>query len=259
MGVFSGNDVDNTGDAEVTLKTPAGVDLLGQQTSAGSLPVVIASNQTAIPVTGTFWQATQPVSGTVTANQGTSPWVISATTLPLPTGAATSALQTTGNASLAAIDAGIPAALGQTTMANSLPVVIASNQTPVPVTFSTAAATNILKTAAITTTSATAGQVILTYTVTAGKTFFLQYIAMGAYLSSQPGNSNPINLGTASMETPSGTIVVQSERFHPKISDFVLTFPQAIPIASGVVIRVTADPSSTSSTVWEANFGGYER
>lgn len=28
-------------------------------------------------VTGTFWQATQPVSGTVTANQGTSPWVVS--------------------------------------------------------------------------------------------------------------------------------------------------------------------------------------
>jgi len=28
------------------------------------------------PVSGTFWQATQPISGTVTANQGTSPWVI---------------------------------------------------------------------------------------------------------------------------------------------------------------------------------------
>jgi hypothetical protein len=28
-----------------------------------------------VAVTGTFWQTTQPVSGTVTANQGTSPWV----------------------------------------------------------------------------------------------------------------------------------------------------------------------------------------
>ena len=28
-------------------------------------------------VTGTFWPTTQPVSGTVTANQGTSPWVVS--------------------------------------------------------------------------------------------------------------------------------------------------------------------------------------
>lgn len=41
-----------------------------------------------------------------------------------PNGAqATAALQTTGNASLAAIDAGIPAALGPTTSPNSMPVV----------------------------------------------------------------------------------------------------------------------------------------
>jgi hypothetical protein len=234
MGVFSGNDVDNTGDAEVTLKTPGGVDLLGQQTSAGSLPVVIASNQSAIPVTGTF-TGSQPAvnvltnqtlttSGTsaaivtnfdvskeitvaITINgpvTGTTPtlsfslwnldqagnifspttsatfttattpttflfiiksnrlqlnWTltgttpsfggvyvtligsaalttqpISAATLPLPTGAATSANQTTEIASLASIDAGIPAALGQTTMAASMPVVLASNQSAIPVT-----------------------------------------------------------------------------------------------------------------------------
>lgn len=30
-----------------------------------------------VAVTGTFFQATQPISGTVTANQGTSPWVVS--------------------------------------------------------------------------------------------------------------------------------------------------------------------------------------
>lgn len=35
---------------------------LGQATMAGSIPVVLPSNQSAIPVTGTFWQATQPVS-----------------------------------------------------------------------------------------------------------------------------------------------------------------------------------------------------
>lgn len=36
----------------------------GQQLMAASLPVAIASNQSAVPVSGTFWQATQPVSGT---------------------------------------------------------------------------------------------------------------------------------------------------------------------------------------------------
>lgn len=51
---------------------------LGQTTMAGSMPVVLPSNQSAIPVTGTFWQATQPVT---------------AASLPLPSGASTSAKQ----------------------------------------------------------------------------------------------------------------------------------------------------------------------
>src|SRR5262245_41129446 len=44
----------------------------GQKTSANSIPVVVASDQSAVPVSGTFWQVTQPVSGTVTANAGTN-------------------------------------------------------------------------------------------------------------------------------------------------------------------------------------------
>lgn len=54
------------------------------------------------------------------------------TSSALPTGAATAALQTTGNSSLSSIDAGIPNALGAATTANSMPVNIASDQT-VPV------------------------------------------------------------------------------------------------------------------------------
>jgi hypothetical protein len=50
----------------------------------------------------------------------------------LATGASTSANQTTGNTSLSSIDTKTPA-LGQTTMAGSRPVVIASNQSAVPV------------------------------------------------------------------------------------------------------------------------------
>ncbi len=51
----------------------------------------------AVPVSGTFWQATQPIS---------------AASLPLPTGAATSAAQTTGNNSLASIDGKLAALEG---------------------------------------------------------------------------------------------------------------------------------------------------
>ncbi len=81
----------------------------GQSTMANSAPVVLASDQT----------------------------------LPLPTGAATAANQATGNASLATVatnTANIPAK-GSATSANSLPVVIASDQgaLPLPTGASTAA------------------------------------------------------------------------------------------------------------------------
>ena len=75
----------------------ARVATLGQKAMAGSMPVTIASDQGAVPVSGTFWQATQPVSGTVTANAGTGTFAISAASLPLPTGAAADATLTGGS------------------------------------------------------------------------------------------------------------------------------------------------------------------
>jgi hypothetical protein len=40
----------------------------GQAAKSESLPVTIASDQGALAVTGTFWQATQPISGSITAS-----------------------------------------------------------------------------------------------------------------------------------------------------------------------------------------------
>ncbi len=74
---------------------------LGQAVMASSLPVVIASNQTAVPV--------------------------SLASVPLPAGAAT-------EATLAAASAKLPASLGQKLMAASLAVVLASDQSALPVT-----------------------------------------------------------------------------------------------------------------------------
>lgn len=54
---------------------------------------------------------------------------ISATALPLPTGAATSANQTTGNSTLSSISGQLPTTLGAKTTANSMAVNIASDQT----------------------------------------------------------------------------------------------------------------------------------
>ena len=64
----------------------------GQATMANSQPVVIASNQSAINVIGTFWQATQPVS---------------LATIPLASNAATAANQVTGNGYLASLVAAL--------------------------------------------------------------------------------------------------------------------------------------------------------
>jgi hypothetical protein len=88
-------------------------------------------------ITGTVsvsnFPATQPVSGTVSAIQSGT-WNVNniSGTVSLPTGASTSALQTTGNSSLSSIDTKIPA-LGQALMTASVPVVIASNQSAIPV------------------------------------------------------------------------------------------------------------------------------
>jgi hypothetical protein len=104
---------------------------IGQQVMASSAPVVIASDQSAIPVSqnGT-WNITN-ITGTIS----------------LPTGAATAAKQDTGNTSLASIDGKLTTSntslasidsklnsLGQNTMAGSVPVVIASDQAAIPVT-----------------------------------------------------------------------------------------------------------------------------
>lgn len=100
-----------------------------------------------------------PVSGNVTITDGSGPVTIDGTvsvsnfpsvqsvsqsgtwnlnnisgTITLPSGAATSANQTITNNTLTSIDAGIPSALGQTTMSASMPVVLPSNQSAIPVT-----------------------------------------------------------------------------------------------------------------------------
>lgn len=98
------------------------------------------SSATTQPVSGTFFQATQPISGTVTSNQGTSPWVNNITqfggsAVVTGTGASGSGIPrvTVSNDSTVKAqlqdNAGTAITLGQKTMSASVPVVIASDQT----------------------------------------------------------------------------------------------------------------------------------
>lgn len=154
--------VDNTGALRVTGSFLSSTDVninqvggaaftLGQKNMANSMPVVIASDQSPIAVTGTITTSpnvnvhdgagntitstasaldinlksssiTIPVSGTVTALQGTSPWVVSGTvtatqsgtwninnisgTISLPTGAATEATLSSLNGKVTVVNTG---------------------------------------------------------------------------------------------------------------------------------------------------------
>lgn len=90
----------------------ASTDVLSIQGIASMTALKVDGSAVTQPVSGTFFQATQPVS---------------AASLPLPTGASTSANQSTEISSLSSID-GKMHALGQNTMSASMPVAIASDQ-----------------------------------------------------------------------------------------------------------------------------------
>lgn len=123
---------------------------LGQKIMTGSVPVVISSDQSAVPASQSGTWNINNISGTVS----------------LPTGAATSANQTTANSSLSSIDGKLNS-LGQKTSANSVPVVIASDQSvvgtkaPVNTTGSGSAAAATVSTVATLTAPANAVGFIL--------------------------------------------------------------------------------------------------
>lgn len=164
-----------TSAASIDTKTP----VVGQAVMASSTPVVIASNQSPIPITGSITATNPSVSTTGTAVPASATMIggsdgtnlkavkvsstgvisvdgsattqpISAASLPLPSGASTSALQTTGNASLSSIDTKTPA-LGQALAAASVPVVLTAAQltTLTPVSTVTSNAGTNLNTSAL--------------------------------------------------------------------------------------------------------------
>lgn len=129
--------------------TPTGQQLMGQ-----SVSVAVASDQSAVPVAGTFWPATQPVSvaGTLVVNAGIPPLGSAPSSGALPVVIATdqvvSVQLSPDTFGPAGIDAALPVTmaldqppiavtqtqLGQQPMSLSLPVTLASDQTSVVVT-----------------------------------------------------------------------------------------------------------------------------
>lgn len=108
--------------ASIEAKQPA----LGTAGTASADVITVQGIASMTPIVVDGSGSTQPISGTVTANQGGT-WNINdiSGTISLPTGAAT---ETT----LAAASAKLPATLGQKTSANSMAVVVASDQSAIP-------------------------------------------------------------------------------------------------------------------------------
>lgn len=159
----------DTGNVTISAALPAGANTIGkvdQGTGGASAWKVDGSAVTqpisaaALPLpAGAATSANQATQNayllTISTTQGpnvTQP--ISAASLPLPTGAATSAAQTTGNSSLSSIDGKLNS-LGQKTMAGSVPVVLASDQTSISVTPSLVTSANVTKSSVTATTTST--------------------------------------------------------------------------------------------------------
>ena len=190
------------------------------------------------PVSGTFFQATQPVS------------LASAPTTPV-TG---TFFQATQPVSLAvAPTTPVTGTFFQATQ----PVSIAATVTTSPDNVTGIAP--IMKTGTLVTTTATADQVVLTYTVTAGKTFYLQYFRADVRLTAVSATASI--LGTYSLESPAGTKLYTATNTNPTTSETGTNGVAMInlPFSAGTVIRVVCTPAAVTSMTWVANFGGYEK
>ena len=122
------------------------------------------------------------------------------------------------------------------------------------------AKSNIYLTGNITTTATTVDQVVLTKTVAANKTYYLEYVSFDAHFITV--SSTATRLGTISLESPSGTKVITIDIINPTTSDHhssIFTATEPIPIPSGVVVRCVTTPLVTTSILWRCNFGGYEK
>jgi hypothetical protein len=183
--------------ADSTVSTMSGKlpATIGQKASSESMAVVVASDQSTIPVSlasvpshpvtnaGTFAvQASQ--AGTWNIGNVTG-------TVSLPTGAAT-------DSTISTMSGKLPATLGQKTMANSLAVVVASDQGAVPVSGTVTANAG---TGNFTVTQATAAN--LNATVVGTGTFAVQ--------AAQAGTWNIANVtGTVSLPTGAATSAAQT-------------------------------------------------
>lgn len=114
-------------------------------------------------------------------------------------------------------------------------------------------------TGSLTTTAVTADQVVLSYTVPAGRVLVLERHSVMCRSTSPPGNPNPVVLGSASLEIPSGTKLWTVDfvgNVAPPLHAVSLG-ADGWRIPAGNVVRVVCTPAAATSFLWRANLGGF--
>jgi hypothetical protein len=116
---------------------------------------------------------------------------------------------------------------------------------------------NVLKGGSLASTAATANQVIVTYTVPAGKTFFLTHFGLNAILTTFAATAtafgtasfqvNGVNLLTFSALGGAGTLTAPVH----------FEFDNPLPWQAGDVLSIVCTPSAVTPFTWGANIVGY--
>lgn len=216
------------------------------------------------PISGSVsvsnFPATQPVSGTVTATGPLTDTQLRATAVPvsLTSTTVTGSVAVTGPLTDTLLRASaVPVSLA------SLPALAsmaAASSTPTGVVSlgNTLGKANVMKTGSLASSAATADQVILTYMVTSGKTFYMEFLEFAGRLTTFATTATL--LGTISLESPAGTKLYTTDLVTAGNQNNVLIpFSEPIAIAAGTVVRVVCTPSAVTAFTWKANFGGYEK
>lgn len=285
---------DNTG--KILIGNFPASQVVTQGTSPWVISGTVAATQSGTWTTGRTWnlssgsdsvsavqsgswvvdQGTSPwvtsISGSVAVTQSTSPWVISGTvtanqggtwninnitgTITLPTGASTSALQTTGNASLSSIDGKLPTTLGQKTSANSLAVVLASDQSSIPVAATQSGAWTVSVSGSVAVTQSTSPWVV-SGTVTSNQGTS-PWVVSGTVAATQSGTWTTGRTWTLASGTDSVSVVQSTTPWVSNVSQFGGNNVVTGTGVSGIGIpRVTVSNDSnilaTQSGTWNIN------
>jgi hypothetical protein len=118
---------------------------------------------------------------------------------------------------------------------------------------------NVMVNGTLASSAATADQIILTYTVSAGMTLYLSYFEANVRLTTfatTATNFGALSLAVNGIKKLTFTVLAgQGVLASPMYAEF----PDALPLQAGDVVTAVCTPSGVTPFTWEANIGGFEK